>query len=44
MSVQTFFPFTMHLLMAPKTLKNLQFTLLCEVVRLEKTEEKTQQR
>lgn len=29
--------------MAPKTLKNLQFTL-CEAVRLEKAEEKTLQR
>lgn len=35
-----FFPLSVHLVMAPKTLKNLQF-MLSEVVRLEKAEEKT---
>lgn len=37
-----FFPLTMRLVMAPKTLKAFQFALLCEVVKLERTE-KTKQ-
>lgn len=39
-----FFALAIHLVMASKTLETFQFTLLCEVVRLERTEKKTKQR
>lgn len=45
MSAQPFFlALTIHIVMAPKTPKTFQFTLPCEVVRLERTDKKMKQR